>query len=284
MQTENTIAGLRRQLALWRKSGDKIAFVPTMGNLHAGHLALVEHARALADRVVVSIFVNPMQFGPNEDFDRYPRTLAEDKAKLENAATDLLFAPPAEEIYPAGHIAATKIEVPGLSEELCGASRPGHFAGVATVVAKLFNIVQPDIALFGEKDYQQLLVIRRMVSDLCFPMEIVGVTTVREADGLALSSRNGYLDQDERKVAPRLNQALRETAELLTQGRRDFAALEAQGMKRLNEAGFEPEYFTVREVKSLREAAPEDKEVVILAAARLGKTRLIDNIRQSLIK
>ena len=209
METVNTIAAMRQRVAAWRRADERIAFVPTMGNLHAGHIHLVTQAMAMADRVVCSIFVNPMQFGPNEDFERYPRTLAEDSAKLQQVKADLLFAPPVEEVYPSGHKAATQLSVPGVSEGLCGASRPGHFVGVATVVAKLFNIVQADVALFGEKDYQQLQVIRHMVADLCFPIEIMGVPTVREADGLAMSSRNGYLSREERVKAPAIYRSLR---------------------------------------------------------------------------
>lgn len=284
MQTVDSIAALRRQLSNWRQQGKTIAFVPTMGNLHAGHLALVEQARQRADKVVVSIFVNPMQFGPNEDFERYPRTLEDDIAKLKTAAADLLFTPQVEEIYPAGHAHATRVEVPGLSQGLCAEQRPGHFTGVATVVAKLFNIVQPDVALFGEKDYQQLLVVRRVVANLCFPIEVIGVATVRESDGLAMSSRNGYLDRAEREIAPKLYQALKCAAEKLKQGGFDYAALELEGMDALKTAGFEPEYFTIRDAVTLQPPTADASEVVILAAAKLGQTRLIDNLSQSLLK
>lgn len=284
MRTVNSTAELREQVGAWRRQGDKIAFVPTMGNLHAGHLALVERAKQHADRVVVSIFVNPLQFGPGEDFDSYPRTLAADAEKLEQVATDLLFAPSAAEVYPQGHAVASQIEVPEVSQGLCGESRPGHFAGVATVVAKLFNMVQPDVALFGEKDYQQLQVIRRMVADLCFPIEIIGVPTMREADGLAMSSRNGYLSSVERSAAPKLYQALLEVRQELVQGRADFATLEQQGIALLEVAGFEPEYFSIRQAGSLQPAEPGMSELIILAASKLGKTRLIDNLACSLVE
>lgn len=284
MQTVGSIAALRRQLKSWRQAGERIALVPTMGNLHAGHLALVEQAKQHGQRLVVSIFVNPMQFGPDEDLERYPRTPAQDQARLEDAAADLLFAPPPEQIYPAGLERASRVEVPGLSETLEGEKRPGHFTGVATLVAKLFNIVQPDTALFGEKDFQQLLVIRRMAADLCFPVEILAVPTVREADGLALSSRNGYLSRAERALAPVLYQTLRQAADRLARGERDFAALEAAGLKTLDAAGFTAEYFAVRTVDTLQPPAIQVTEVVILAAAWLGTTRLIDNVRQVLIK
>ena len=280
MLTVNSIAAVRQQIQAWRQQGLSIAFVPTMGNLHAGHLALVEQARQQADKVVVSIFVNPMQFGPNEDFDRYPRTLDEDSAKLE-ATIDLLFAPPVEEIYPHGHVQATHIEVPEITGILEGEQRPGHFTGVATVVAKLFNIVQADKALFGEKDYQQLQVIRQMAADLCIPIEIIGVATVRESDGLAMSSRNGYLTQSERAVAPKLYQALKQAADALIQGERDYAGLEQSGMAALKQVGFEPEYFAIRAAETLQAPHGNGVGLVVLVAAKLGTTRLIDNLSLS---
>ncbi|HHJ80717.1 MAG TPA: pantoate--beta-alanine ligase, partial [Candidatus Tenderia electrophaga] len=277
MQTVHTITGLRQQIGAWRQQGETVAFVPTMGNLHAGHLALVAQARQHADRVVVSIFVNPMQFGADEDLDAYPRTLAADSAKLE-PEVDLLFAPSAAEIYPQGHGVSSQIDVPGVSEGLCGEFRPGHFTGVATVVAKLFNMIQPDYALFGNKDYQQLQVIRRMVADLCFPVKVIAVPTAREADGLALSSRNVYLSSVERELAPRLYQALQKVAQALLQGRRDYAVMEQEGLDVLEEAGFVPEYFSIRQAGSLKPAQPGMTELVVLTAAKLGKTRLIDNL------
>ncbi len=280
MERIERIEALRQSIETWRRAGETIAFVPTMGNLHAGHMKLVEEGRRRAPRLVASIFINPMQFGPGEDFERYPRTLERDAAMLAEAGVDLLFAPPVEEVYPRGTGAATRVEVPEVSEGLCGASRPGHFTGVATVVAKLFNLVQPDIALFGKKDYQQLAVIRRMVEDLCFPVEIIGVETVRDEDGLALSSRNGYLDAAQRALAPRLHGELERAARRIEGGERDYRALEAEALARLAEAGFEPDYFAIRQRHTLRPAGAEDGpgSLVLLAAARLGTTRLIDNL------
>lgn len=279
----HTITDLRQRLGVWRRQGEAVAFVPTMGNLHAGHLALVEQARQYADRVVVSIFVNPMQFGIDEDLDAYPRTLAADSAKLE-PAVDLLFAPSVAEVYPRGPDVTSQIDVPEVSEGLCGAFRPGHFTGVATVVAKLFNMVQPDYALFGNKDYQQLQVIRRMVADLCFPVEIIAVPTAREANGLALSSRNVYLSVVERELAPRLFQTLQKTVQALVQERSDYAVMEREGLDVLEGAGFVPEYFSIRQAGSLKPAQPGMTELVVLAAAKLGKTRLIDNLACSLVE
>jgi pantoate--beta-alanine ligase len=253
-----------------------------MGNLHEGHLNLVRKARALCDVVVVSIFVNPMQFGPNEDLDAYPRTLTADKEKLFAEGVQLLFTPTVDEMYPAGMAQQTTVSVPELSNTLCGASRPGHFTGVATVVTKLFNIVQPDVAVFGEKDYQQLSIIRKMVQDLCMPIDIVGVPTVRAEDGLALSSRNGYLTPDQRRKAPFLNQVLLECREAIACGFDNYRELEARAMTRLSEAGFEPDYFAIRDARTLAEVTEETEEVAILAAARLGEPRLIDNVRLNL--
>lgn len=282
MQTVNTIAQLREQIAAWRQAGERIALVPTMGNLHVGHLELVQQARQQADRVVVSIFVNPLQFGAGEDFDSYPRTLEADAAQLEQANADLLFAPPVDEVYPRPQTEQATVTVPGLSDILCGASRPGHFSGVATVVCKLFNMVQPDLALFGEKDFQQLLVIRRMTEDLCLPVEIQGVPTVREQDGLARSSRNGYLTSEERIRAPALYRVLCETAEAMRLGDSDYARLEAAAIEQLATAGFGPDYFSIRRASDLGLPEAGEKDLVILAAAQLGKARLIDNLRVSL--
>lgn len=254
----------------------RVALVPTMGNLHAGHLSLVEAARERADSVAVSIFVNPLQFGPGEDYARYPRTLDEDAAVLSEAGVDLVFAPRSEQMYPRGE-SATRIAVAGISEELCGEFRPGHFEGVTTVVAMLLNLVNPDLAMFGEKDYQQLILIRRMAADLHWPAEIVGVPTVREADGLAMSSRNQYLSADEREAAPALYAALCEAGEVLRAGGRDYDAIEAAGRRRMQEAGFEPEYFAVRGPELIR-PAPDADEFRVLAAGRLGRARLIDNL------
>ncbi|MEY6431576.1 pantoate--beta-alanine ligase [Thioalkalicoccus limnaeus] len=272
------IGALRRQVARWRAAGERLAFVPTMGNLHEGHLALVRAARANAQRVLVSIFVNPMQFGPREDLATYPRTLEQDRQALAQLGADLLFVPSAAAVYPRGLAEQTRVEVPGLSDTLCGASRPGHFVGVATVVCKLFNMVQPDVALFGEKDFQQLLVIGRMTEDLSLPIEIIGVATVREPDGLAMSSRNGYLTADERALAPALYQALRRGADALLDGDPPHE-VERGGLAALRAAGFKPDYFAVRRAEDLAEASGEDRDLVILAAAFVGGTRLIDNYR-----
>jgi pantoate--beta-alanine ligase len=278
MQTLTRIDELRRQVRQWRGRGSRVALVPTMGNLHAGHLDLLRRAIERAERTVVSVFVNPLQFGPLEDFAGYPRTLGDDARRLAAAGADVLFAPSVEEVYPAGASEQTRVEVPGISEDLCGASRPGHFAGVATVVCKLFNMVQPDLAVFGEKDYQQLLVIRRMTADLCIPVEIVGAPTVREPDGLAMSSRNRYLTSRERQTAPLLYRMLREAAEDLRSDM-TFSAVEKRGRDRLAAAGFRPDYVGVRRSDDLAPPGPKDRELVILTAAYLGRARLIDNLR-----
>lgn len=282
MQTAQTVTQLRGAINAWRRQGHSVGLVPTMGNLHAGHIKLVEEARARAERVVVSIFVNPSQFGPGEDFDNYPRTPEQDAARLAEAGVDLLFLPAAAEIYPPVGRPTTFVEVPGLSDELCGHFRPGHFRGVATVVCKLFQLVQPDIALFGEKDYQQLAVIRRMVADLNLPVAVHGVATVREADGLALSSRNGYLSAEDRLLAPRLYRVLRDTAGLLQNGRHDFAAVEQEQSELLRSQGFQPDYLSIRRAADLSPPEAGDTDLVILAAAYLGKARLIDNLRVNL--
>jgi len=282
MKTVHAIGELRSQVTAWRKAGQRVAFVPTMGNLHRGHVELVRRAREIAPRVVASVFVNPLQFGPNEDFDRYPRSLPEDQAKLSDAKCDLLFAPSAREIYPHGLEQLSRITVPGLSTILCGHFRPGHFDGVATVVNLLFNVVQPDVALFGEKDYQQLLVIRRMTADLHLPIEIVGVSTQRETDGLALSSRNQYLSSEEREKAPVLFGALSQIGAELKRGRRDFAALIAQGTDQLRAARFAPQYLEIR-AKDLSEPTDNTRDFVVIAAAYLGPTRLIDNLQISAV-
>lgn len=272
----HTVAELRAAVAELRRGGRRIGFVPTMGNLHAGHLRLVEVARTRADAVVASVFVNPLQFGPTEDFERYPRTLAQDRAKLESARCDLLYAPSAEEMYPRGRQDLTTVSVPELSGILCGRYRPGHFDGVTTVVNILFNQVQPDVALFGDKDYQQLFLIRRMVADLHLPVEIVGVPTEREADGLALSSRNQYLSPEERVRAGTIHRVLDAVAEGLRDGRRDYATLAAEQLKVLESQGFKPQYLEIRQP----DLGPPDGQArawVVLVAAYLGSTRLIDN-------
>ena len=278
METVSSLADLRARIGSWRQAGHSIALVPTMGNLHDGHLSLLRQARACAARTVVSIFVNPIQFGRGEDYEKYPSTLAEDKNKLEKHGLDLLFTPDLDQLYPGGTDADTRVNVPELSNILCGEFRPGHFSGVATVVAKLFANAQPDVALFGEKDYQQLLVIKRMVRDLCLPVEIVGMPIVREADGLAMSSRNAYLAPAERRQAPEIYHTLQAAAASLRQGA-DLKAIEREAMHRLEQAGFRPEYVSVRRSEDLRAPMPADTRLSILAAAWLGPARLIDNVQ-----
>jgi pantoate--beta-alanine ligase len=278
MQTVASVSGLRGAVKASRVKGKTIGFVPTMGNLHEGHLELVRAARGFCDFVVVSIFVNPLQFGPNEDLDAYPRTMAADKEKLFSAGANLLFAPTVEEMYPRGLEPQTQVCVPELSDILCGAARPGHFAGVATVVHKLFNMVQPDYAVFGKKDFQQLLVIRQMTSDMCIPVNIVGIDTARNRDGLALSSRNGYLNYRERELAPILHRTLLEYRDAVASGFDNYRELERFAYDDLRQAGFEPDYFSIRDAGTLQDVEPDTEEIVLLAAAKLGKTRLIDNV------
>lgn len=278
MRTIHTLKELRAVLRGYRQQDKRIGLVPTMGNLHEGHLALVAHARQAADVVVTSIFVNPMQFGASEDLDSYPRTLQEDQDKLQAAGNTLIFAPSAEEVYPEGLANQTQVVVPDVSDGHCGASRPGHFEGVATVVTMLFNMVQPDLAVFGEKDFQQLAVIRKLTRDLFIPVEIIGAPTVREDDGLAKSSRNGYLSQDERTRAPVIHQTLQQTAGALMQGATDYAELEQQALTALTRAGLRPDYFNIANSLTLKPAQPGDTQLTILAAAFLGTTRLIDNV------
>lgn len=278
MNTVKTVLELRAAVARARGEGKRIAFVPTMGNLHEGHVALVEKAGQRADFVVASIFVNPLQFGPNEDLAKYPRTLVADQEKLVAAGCQLLFHPDVEEMYPHGQEGQTRVSVPGVSEGLCGGSRPGHFEGVATVVTKLFNMVQPDLAIFGEKDFQQLAVIRTLVRDLNMPIQIIGEPTVRAEDGLALSSRNGYLSAEQRAAAPALYRTLQQLASAIRDGNRDFAQLIEAGQASLVSAGFRPDYLEIREASSLRPAEANDTQLVILGAAFMGTTRLIDNL------
>lgn len=279
MQTIQSITSLREQLALWRSQGAAIALVPTMGNLHAGHLHLVKEAAKRANRVVVSIFVNPSQFGPTEDFSIYPRTPEADTRQLQAAGVDLLFMPDGGEMYPISPERMTQVEVPGLSSELCGKFRPGHFRGVATVVCKLFNQVQPDIAVFGEKDYQQLAIIRRMATDLDLPVRaIVGVPTVREPDGLAMSSRNAYLSPDQRKKAVLIHACLQSIACGVQAGRRDFGKIEAEQAAGLTRQGFDVDYVALRRAGDLEPPGEAESRLVALVAARLGGTRLIDNL------
>lgn len=282
MRTYATNAQLQSAIRTSRQNGQTIAFVPTMGNLHEGHLDLVRRAGKLCDLVIASIFVNPLQFGANEDLDAYPRTLASDKEKLFSAGAQILYAPGVQEIYPEGMAAQTQVQVPQLSETLCGSSRPGHFNGVTTVVTKLFNIVQPDVAVFGEKDFQQLSIIRKMVADLCMPIEIVGVATNRDVDGLAKSSRNGFLDAEQRCIAPLIHQTLMSCREAIACGFDNFLQLESHARMKLLQAGFEPDYFAIRDARTLQAVTEDTEEIAILAAARLGSTRLIDNVRLAL--
>jgi pantoate--beta-alanine ligase len=271
-----SVAELRRLVAGWRTAGERVGLVPTMGALHAGHLALVASAQAQCRRVVVSIFVNPKQFGPREDFSSYPRPEADDLAKLGRAGADLAYIPAVGEIYPAGF--ATTITVGGPSDGLCGAHRPGHFDGVATVVAKLLTQAAPDAAFFGEKDYQQLMVVRRMTQDLNLPVEIVGVPTVREADGLALSSRNVYLSAEERRLAPNLNRVMRETVSAIARGAAPAPTLQ-RPIATLNERGLVVEYLELRDAATLAPLADTPTRAArLLAAVHLGRTRLIDNL------
>ncbi|MFP5349561.1 MAG: pantoate--beta-alanine ligase [Gammaproteobacteria bacterium] len=271
------VAELRAYLAHMRERRQRLALVPTMGNLHAGHVRLFTEARRHADAVIASIYVNPLQFGANEDFGTYPRTPVEDREALLAANVDLLFMPEDADIYPRGPAAQTTVEVPGISDVLCGAYRPGHFRGVTTVVNRLFNVIAPEVALFGKKDYQQWLVIRMMVADLGLPIEIVGVDTVRETDGLALSSRNRYLNAAERAQAPMLYQTLQQAARRVRAGAAPASA-ETEAADALRQGGFRPEYVSVRRAADLGEPRADERELVVLAAAWLGRTRLIDNV------
>jgi pantoate--beta-alanine ligase len=279
MDTVTTVAAVREHVRRWRSEGRRVAFVPTMGNLHTGHVSLIEAARRHGDRFVASIFVNPMQFGPNEDYAQYPRTPTKDADMLTAAGCNLMFMPDVAEIYPNGSERATRVDVPSLSRVLDGEFRPGHFEGVSTIVATLFHIVEPDVAIFGEKDFQQLTIIRRMVADLCMAVEIVGAPTVRDSDGLAMSSRNQYLTSAERQVAPRIYQTLRAAANRLQAGDTEFSSIERTGVEALAKGGMKPDYFSVRRAQDLGAPAPDTKHLVVLTAARLGKARLIDNIQ-----
>ncbi|GAA3897283.1 pantoate--beta-alanine ligase [Gibbsiella dentisursi] len=272
-----TLPMLRQHVRRWRLEGKRIALVPTMGNLHEGHMTLVDEARARGDVVVVSIFVNPMQFDRPDDLARYPRTLQEDCEKLTRRGVDLVFSPAPAEVYPQGPDSQTYVDVPMISTMLEGASRPGHFRGVTTIVSKLFNLVQPDLACFGEKDYQQLMLIRKMVADMGYDIDIIGVPIVRAQDGLALSSRNGYLSAEERKTAPQLNQIMNELAERLGNGERQIDELLEQAAYKLRVVGFTPDELFIRDADTLLPLTVESKRAVILMAAWLGKARLIDN-------
>jgi pantoate--beta-alanine ligase len=272
------------ELRLWRKElakqGKSLAFVPTMGNLHEGHIKLVEEAHKYADVVITSIFVNPMQFGQNEDLDAYPRTFEADCDKLKAADNHAVFYPKATDVYPNGLDAQTYVEVPDTEHTLCAEAtqRPGHFRGVSTVVAKLFNLVQPDVAVFGEKDFQQLRLIKTMVSDLNMPIEIIGVATVREETGLAKSSRNGYLTTEQKMIAPALNQALNLIKNALLDGSSDIAGLQNLATEFINEAGLKTDYVLIRDAKTMEPVTENNNDIVILGAAYLGKARLIDNL------
>jgi pantoate--beta-alanine ligase len=279
MQTLTRIADLREAVTAWRLARESIAFVPTMGNLHMGHASLMAAAHLHGRRVISSIFVNPMQFGPSEDFSAYPRTPVDDSTLLDQYGVDALFHPSVEEMYPQGSVGSTVVDVPGLTDILCGTHRPGHFQGVATVVVKLFCLVQPDVAIFGEKDYQQLTVIRRVVEDLNFPVKIVGAPTVRAEDGLALSSRNRYLSPAERAAAPSIYRALDRARRRIESGDQDYAGIQAEGRQAMEAAGIKPDYFEVRTADRLAQPGGMEKELVVLAAGRLGKARLIDNLQ-----
>ena len=277
-----TIPLLRQQIRRWRQEGKRIALVPTMGNLHDGHMKLVDEAKSRADVVITTIFVNPMQFDRPDDLTRYPRTLQEDCEKLNHCKVDLVFAPAPGDIFPKGLESQTFVEVPGLSTMLEGASRPGHFRGVSTIVSKLFNMVQPDIACFGEKDFQQLALIRKMVADMGYDIEIIGVPTVRAKDGLALSSRNGYLNAEQRKIAPGLHKVMQSLADKLRAGERDTEEMLAIAATELNEKGFRSDDLQIRDADTLLELDVESKSAVVLMAAWLGQARLIDNIQVKL--
>lgn len=278
MQTVQDAAALRAVIRGWRSQGQTVGFVPTMGNLHAGHHSLIKLARARTDRVVASVFVNPTQFGPNEDFERYPRTLTQDQAGLAEQGCDLLFAPEVATMYPFGHANSVSVHVPQVTDTLEGAHRPGHFDGVATVVCKLFNLVQPDVAVFGQKDFQQLKVIERMVRDLALPVKVMGAPTLRAEDGLALSSRNQYLSPAERELAPQIHATLLQMRELVLKGHA-IKVVEQAAASKLARAGFEPDYAAIRRAEGLAEPAEGERDgLVALIAARLGSTRLIDNL------
>lgn len=278
MQTFHHIHSLREVIANARSTGKTIGFVPTMGNLHNAHLALVQQAQSLCDIVVVSIFVNRLQFGLNEDWDRYPRTLAEDSAKLAGVECDYLFCPDETEMYPNGMDSQARVIVPSMADVLCGKSRPGHFEGVTTVVTKLFNIVQPDVAVFGLKDFQQLAIIRRMVADLCIPVKIVPGAIVRDDDGLAMSSRNGFITSEERPKANQLYKTLCWVAECIKSGERDYRKLEAAAKAQIAEAGFRADYISIAHSGSLQPAANDDVKLTILGAMYTQAARLIDNV------
>ena len=281
MKIVNDIQSLRQQVKEWRMQDLKIAFVPTMGNLHDGHLALVKAAHQHADKVIVSIFINPMQFGLSEDIDNYPKTIEQDQNRLIAENVDLLFIPTSDIIYPKGYTDNTFVEVPNISNLYCGKSRPGHFRGVATVVCKLFNLVHPDVACFGSKDYQQLQIIQNMVDDLSMPVEIIPVEIIRENSGLAMSSRNGYLTKEEKQIAPSFYKTLQWLAEEIKTNK-NFDELCQQADEKINQAGLKTDYISICHAYTLAEATDNDKNLVILGSAFCGKARLIDNIQVSL--
>jgi len=282
MYQATSVTELRQYVQHWKDHDQSIALIPTMGNLHAGHMSLIEKGQSLCDRNLCSIFVNPMQFGPNEDFNHYPRTLASDLAKLEAAGCDLVYLPTASELYPQGLEKITQVLVTDLTGHYEGAHRPGHFTGVATVVLKLFNIVKPDVSVFGKKDFQQYRVISKMVADLNLDVQIIGQETTREASGLATSSRNQYLGVEQTDTAAMIYQTLRETAQQISEGDRDYPALQQRASEILQSAGFKIDYYTICNAETLLPASLEDRDLVILVTAALGATRLLDNIEVSL--
>ncbi len=278
MDQANSVSELRQYVQHWKDHKQSIAFIPTMGNLHQGHLSLIEKGQSLCDRSICSIFVNPMQFGPNEDFNHYPRTLDEDIELLESAGCDLVYMPAASELYPQGLENISQVIVTDLTESFEGAHRPGHFTGVATIVAKLFNIVKPDVSIFGKKDFQQYCVIKKMTRDLNLDVEIIGQETSREPSGLATSSRNQYLNEAQKLTAALIYTTLQDASNKILSGERKFALIEKQSIERLNQAGFDTEYFNVCNADTLKPATAKDKKLVILVTAQLGDTRLLDNI------
>ena len=282
MYQATSVTELRQYVQHWKDHGQSIAFIPTMGNLHDGHLSLIEKGQSLSDRTICSIFVNPMQFGPNEDWDHYPRTLEADIAKLEKIGCDLAYMPTASELYPEGLDKITQILVTDLTDNYEGAHRPGHFTGVATVVLKLFNIVKPDVSIFGKKDFQQYRVISKMVEDLNLDVQIIGQETTRDASGLATSSRNQYLDAEQTQQAALIYRLLRESAQQISEGERDYTAVENRALAALADAGFKTDYYRVCNAETLLPAQPADRDLVILVTAGLGDTRLLDNIEISL--
>jgi len=278
MDQANSVSELRQYVQHWKDHKQSIAFVPTMGNLHQGHLSLIEKGQSLCDRSICSIFVNPMQFGPNEDFNHYPRTLTRDLELLESIGCDLAYMPTASELYPEGLENISQVIVTDLTDTFEGAHRPGHFTGVATIVAKLFNIVKPDISVFGKKDYQQYCVISKMTQDLNLDVEIIGQETTREPSGLATSSRNQYLNDEQTARAALIYQTLQNASKRIREGENHFASIEQQCIQQLSQAGFETDYFSICNADTLKPASAEDKKLVILVTAQLGETRLLDNI------